>query len=118
MRRGVILHRLGDHDRALRVLSDGVNEAGDRTVRYWGWLFRGQTLAALGRLGEAARSYERALDLWPRAQTAAAALAAVQLLQGERLEAERGHWSPGPPPPSVTTRGGCTGMASSDSFRH
>jgi tetratricopeptide (TPR) repeat protein len=46
------------------------NPAGDRVVAYWTALFQGRALSALGRAEQSLAAYDRALALYPGAQSA------------------------------------------------
>jgi tetratricopeptide (TPR) repeat protein len=57
------------------------------TLRYYAWLFSGDAALGLGRAADARTAYERALDLFPRAQAAHLGLGASLRLLGERQTA-------------------------------
>src|SRR6185295_13768975 len=59
----------------------------DEPLIYYASLFAGDAELALGRAGDAAKSFERALDLFPRAQAARLGLGASLRLLGERQPA-------------------------------
>jgi tetratricopeptide (TPR) repeat protein len=77
VRRGLLLFRLDRPDDALAALDEAEAAAGDVTVRYWTWLFRGRVLERFDRHVEAAAAYERAAATIPGAQTPAVALASL-----------------------------------------
>jgi tetratricopeptide (TPR) repeat protein len=77
-----VLHRLGQFDEGLAALDGFEARTTDADVIYLGRLFRGQLLDSLGRIEDAARAYEHALEAWPRAQAPAVALSALHLLNG------------------------------------
>jgi tetratricopeptide (TPR) repeat protein len=56
-------------------------------LMYYANLFAGEAALALGRAGDAAKSFEHALDLFPRAQAAQLGLGASLRLLGERQTA-------------------------------
>lgn len=87
-RRAFLLHRLGRHADALREVGIGESST-DRVVAYWAHLVRGRATEALGRPAEAARAYERAAALMPRAQTPAVALTSLWQRQAQPEEAVR-----------------------------
>ncbi|MEO7192621.1 MAG: tetratricopeptide repeat protein [Vicinamibacterales bacterium] len=88
VRRGVVMHRLGQNEKALTLLDGGISSATDSDVQYWAYLFKGRVLQALGRLGEATAAYRRALSIGPGYQTAALALAAALHAEGNFEEAQ------------------------------
>jgi tetratricopeptide (TPR) repeat protein len=90
VRAAFVLARLGRVPDALARL-DRVSAGADPTVRYWMALVRGRALDAQGETTAAIAAYERAAALQPRAQTPAAALAALSLRAGDRDRAL--HWA-------------------------
>ena len=62
-------------------------DAADESLTYYVNLFAGEAELALGRAGDAATSFKRALDLFPRAQAAQLGLATSLRLLGERQTA-------------------------------
>ena len=88
VRQGFLLFRWGRLRDALVAIDRGLAAAADDTaLRYLGLLVRGRTLLALGRTSEAQQSYERAAEVIPNAQTAATALAALLVTQGQGVDA-------------------------------
>ncbi len=79
-----VLHRLGRFAEGLAALESFEPKTTDAEVIYLGRLVRGQLLARLGRIEDAARAYEHALAAWPRAQSPAVALSALHLLNDRR----------------------------------
>ena len=80
-------YRIGRFSEALAVL--GTDLAGtERSIAYLRALLRGHILRELGRLDEAAASYDAALAGWPGAQSARVALMTLRAAQGRRADAE------------------------------
>jgi VWFA-related protein len=75
--------RFGD---ALALLDAARGDAPDIPTRYLFALVRGQVLRLLGRPAEAAEAFKAALEAWPRAQSARAALMTL-LVSGGQLDA-------------------------------
>jgi hypothetical protein len=90
VRAAFVLVRLGRAAEALTRL-DRVTPDAEPTVRYWAALVRGRALDAHADPTAAITAYERAAALQPRAQTPAAALAALSLRAGDRDSAR--HWA-------------------------
>lgn len=78
---------LGQHEQAV-ALSSAATASPDQRLRYLAHLFRGWSLAALGKADEADVEYSKALETVPNAQTAtlARAAAAFHERQAERAE--------------------------------
>jgi tetratricopeptide (TPR) repeat protein len=80
--------RVGEAERALRLVDAAAPEAEDPHVRYMREFVRAQVLRDLGRHDDAAAGFRRALAIWPDAQSARLALMALQIAHGDRAEAE------------------------------
>lgn len=93
-----LLARLGRHADALTELEKLGDASGsaDPTLRYWGLLFRGRALEGLERFDEASAALREALEIFPGAQTPAAALAALEARRGDPEAARR--WALAPRP--------------------
>jgi tetratricopeptide (TPR) repeat protein len=88
LRLGRILVVLGRHDEGLKVLQRALADAPDYRLRYFAHLFSGDAQQSLGRVDDAQRSYERALELYPDAQAARMGLAsALRSTGGDALAA-------------------------------
>jgi tetratricopeptide (TPR) repeat protein len=84
------LHRVRQHDEALKHLADAAAEqTADPAQRYLGQLFLGHVLSALNRHDDALTAYRGAVTLMPNAQSGRVALMNALLLQGEQAAAER-----------------------------
>ncbi|MEO8484211.1 MAG: VWA domain-containing protein [Acidobacteriota bacterium] len=75
--------RAGRFTDALALIDAAKGEPPDAPVRYLRDLVRGQILRSLGRLDDAAASFRLALDTWPRAQSARAALMTLLVARGQ-----------------------------------
>jgi len=75
--------RGGRFAEALALVDGAAGEPPDAPVRYLRDLVRGQILRSLGRPDDAAASFRAALEAWPRAQSARAALMTLQVSRGE-----------------------------------
>jgi tetratricopeptide (TPR) repeat protein len=84
-----VLVRLGRHEEALSALDAFGDRTNDTTLRYWSRLFRARAFEGLGRPDDAARAYNEALSLIPRAQSPTAALALLETRRGRIEDAER-----------------------------
>jgi tetratricopeptide (TPR) repeat protein len=73
-------------DEGLRQVQQVLDETRDKALTYYGNLFGGDAGLALGNPGEARRSYERALRLFPDSQSARLGLAAALGSAGQRGE--------------------------------
>jgi VWFA-related protein len=88
VRLGWALHRAGRFNDALARLDEVADaRSPDITMRYLRQLFRGHTLDALGRKGDAIDAYRAALVVVPGAQSARIALMNLHLRRGDRAEA-------------------------------
>ena len=102
VREAWLLCRLKRSDEALALTEDlrpsgdpmfpaGVQDADGgraRAVEYAGYFVRGQAFRERREFDRAAEAYQRAIDLWPQAQTARVALMTLLGVQGRRSEAE------------------------------
>lgn len=86
---GLLWHRMGNQARALEAVDRGLAASRDPIISYWGQMIRGRVMEAMNRPDDARMAYERAASLVPTAQTPAAAIAAVLLVQDDRAGAER-----------------------------
>jgi tetratricopeptide (TPR) repeat protein len=83
--------RAGQAREALGTLDSFKDPKDDPALTYWAWLFRGRALAEVDRASEADVAYRKALEAWPHAQSAAAALTALYMFWNNPTEAHR--WS-------------------------
>jgi tetratricopeptide (TPR) repeat protein len=102
VREAWLLCRLKRSDEALALTEDlrpsgdpifpaGVQDADGglaRTVEYAGYFVRAQAFRERREFDRAAEAYQRAIELWPEAQTARVALMTLLGVQGRRSEAE------------------------------
>ncbi len=79
----------GQSQDALSLLNEAETLTTDRWSLFLARFFQGQTLVAVGRNTEAARAYERALEIQPNAASARTALAALHYVNGNRQTATR-----------------------------
>lgn len=86
LRLGRVLTRLEQYDEALTHL-ETAGRADDRATAYYGHLFAGDAAQALGRLDDARRHYERAIEMYPESQAARLALGSVLRTTGDRAAA-------------------------------
>jgi tetratricopeptide (TPR) repeat protein len=77
----------GDHEQAIALTAEAMASA-DPHVRYLAHLFRGWSLAALGKFDEADDEYAKALTIVPLAQSATLARAAAAFRQRNAARAE------------------------------
>jgi tetratricopeptide (TPR) repeat protein len=70
LRLGRVLIQLQKLEEGLRFVEQAVAESSDRVMRYYGSLFAGDALLALGRAADARESYQRAIALFPDGQAA------------------------------------------------
>jgi len=89
IRLGRVIGRRGRHEEATRELRRAVAATRNPLLLYYGNLFLGAELEALGRTGDAREVYERASTLYPRAQSPRLALSALAQRTGNRAEALR-----------------------------
>jgi tetratricopeptide (TPR) repeat protein len=87
LRLGRILVEQKNYPEALEHLQRVATSTADATLRYYALLFSGDASLSLERPGDARTSYERALDLFPKAQAARLGLGASLRLLGERQTA-------------------------------
>ena len=78
-----VLWRLGRFQEALTALAPAIQDNSDREVTYLAHLFGARALMSLGKTDEAIRSYETALEVWPNAPAATAALSVSNVLRGQ-----------------------------------
>ena len=88
VRRANVLLRLGRPSDALVALDHAPDAMPDQVLEYWKGLIRGRVLESLGRSDEAVAAYERALAIFPNAQSPHVALAVLHFRQGRRNDAE------------------------------
>jgi len=86
LRLGRVLTRLERYDEALTHLQMAAR-ADDRATAYYGHLFAGDAMHALGKLDDARRHYELAIDLFQDSQAARLALGSVLRTTGDRAAA-------------------------------
>lgn len=84
LRYGRVLNALGKHAEAAAALRRAVGELTDRQLLYYAELFLGAAEAALGSRDAARVSYERAAELYPRAQSPLLALSELARRSGDR----------------------------------
>lgn len=89
VRRAFSLYRLGRSAEALDLLGTPDEADADPVVRYWKQLVLGRVHEDLGHPDEAALAYQRALEIWPGAQTPAVALAVLFQRQGDAVRARQ-----------------------------
>jgi hypothetical protein len=80
---------LGGHDEAARELRRAGEAAREPRTRYFASLFLGVEEEALGRASAARAAFERAAELYPRAQSPYLALSQLARRRGERTDARR-----------------------------
>jgi tetratricopeptide (TPR) repeat protein len=86
LRLGRVLTRLDKHDEALTHLQKA-QSSDDPATAYYAHLFAGDATHALGRLDEARRHYQAAIDVFPESQAARLALGVVLRSTGDRAAA-------------------------------
>jgi hypothetical protein len=74
LRLGRVIDQLGRHDAALVQFTAVLEARPDRALAFYAHVFRGDAERALQQYDAARRSYQQALDLFPRAQSARIAL--------------------------------------------
>lgn len=84
LRLGRLLVELKIYDEALTHLAEVVASTKDPSLLYYAHIFSGDAAIAMQRPSDARGEYERAVDLYPRAQAAHLGLAAALRLMGER----------------------------------
>ncbi|HEX7780105.1 MAG TPA: tetratricopeptide repeat protein [Vicinamibacterales bacterium] len=87
LRLGYIQLRLGHPDVALQHFQK-VGSSGDASLKYLARLFAGWTLAADGRVDEAAARYRAALEVVPRARSASTLLTMLLVMNHRLADAE------------------------------
>jgi len=89
LRLGRVLGLLGQHADAARELRQVVGSVDDDVLRYYGELFLGAEEEALSRFDAALAAYQRAVALYPAAQSPWLALSSLGRRRGDRAEAQR-----------------------------
>jgi len=89
LRLGRVLGLLGQHADAARELRQVVGSVDDDVLRYYGELFLGAEEEALSRFDAALAAYQRAVSLYPAAQSPWLALSSLGRRRGDRAEAQR-----------------------------
>jgi hypothetical protein len=87
IRLGRILGRRGRHQEAIVELRRATMATKNRLLLYYGNMFLGSEADALGLTDEARRSYERAGELYPQAQSPRLAISSLAARAGDRAEA-------------------------------
>ncbi len=82
-----VLIEQGKHDEGRPLAEHVAAKATDQTMQYYALLFLGDALFSLGRPADAARSYQRAIDLFPAAQAARFGLASALRATGDSAQA-------------------------------
>jgi tetratricopeptide (TPR) repeat protein len=86
--RDAYLYLREGNGRQAQALIAGMPRASDVVVAFWGGIVLARALEAQGRTDEAAAAYEALARIAPGTQTAAVALAALRLKQGDRSAAQ------------------------------
>lgn len=89
LRRGRVAHVLGDHRAAERDLEEAVATAADPSIQYLGLVFLGSVKEDIGRRGDAALLYAKAVAVRPDGQIVYIALANLYSADGQPDEAAR-----------------------------
>ena len=89
LRRGRVAHVLGDRQAAERDLEEAIATAADPSIEYLGLVFLGSVKEDLGRRGEAALLYARAVAVRPDGHIVFIALANLYSADGQPDEAAR-----------------------------
>lgn len=84
LRLGRVIDQRGRHDAALVQFNEVLEARPDRTLAFYAHLFRGDAERALLKFDAARHSYQHALDLFPRAQSARIALSHLARLRSDR----------------------------------
>jgi len=84
---GHVLLLRGKPDEAMRELRQALTTLDDPLLRYFGEMFLGASLEGAKQPAAARAAYTRALELFPRSQSAALALSAAAMRQGDRAAA-------------------------------
>jgi len=87
IRLGRILGRRGRHQDAIVELRQATMDTRNRLLQYYGLMFLGAEADALALTDEASQAYERALELFPLAQSPRLALGALAARHGDRADA-------------------------------
>jgi hypothetical protein len=87
LRLGRVLHMLGHHDAALKELRDSVARTTEPSTLYLAALFEGGVREATRDQNGARAAYERAVVLFPQAQSPYLALSRMARTRGDRAEA-------------------------------
>ena len=90
LRRGRVLNLLGRNQEAVIFLRKADSSLTDPSARYLANLFLGKAEQALRHNDEARAAYERAMSLWPAAQSPKLALATMSWLSNDRAQAGAG----------------------------
>jgi tetratricopeptide (TPR) repeat protein len=83
LRLGRVLIVLGRQEEGLQLLERAIADSPGRLLTFYAHLFSGDAALSLGRSGDAQRSYERALELFPDSQAAQLGLAATLRAAGD-----------------------------------
>ena len=78
-----VLIEQGKHDEGVSLSDQVAAKATDQTMRYYALLFAGEALSSLERTADAAKSFQRAIDLFPDAQAARLGLASALRTVGD-----------------------------------
>jgi hypothetical protein len=89
LRLGRVMGRRGRHQEAARELRQALAATESVLLQYYGNLFLGAELEALGRTKEAREAYELATEAYPNARAPRVALSAMAARAGDRREALR-----------------------------
>ena len=87
VRLGYVLEQLGRHEEAVTELQAAANATDDSQLRFYANLFLGQAEAGLGHDDAARGAFERACELYPRAQSSRLALSHLARSRGDRPSA-------------------------------
>lgn len=87
LRLGRVIDQQGRHDEALAKFAEVVEARPDRALAFYAHLFRGDAERALLRYDAARQSYQKALELYPLAQSARIALSHLARQRSDREEA-------------------------------
>jgi tetratricopeptide (TPR) repeat protein len=87
VRLGFVLEQLGRHQEAATELQTAAKAADDSQLRFYANLFLGQAEAGLGHDDVARGAFERACELYPRAQSSRLALSHLARGRGDRAAA-------------------------------
>ncbi len=87
IRLGRVLGRRGRHQEAIAELRTAMTGTKNRLLLYYGNMFLGAEADALGLTDEARQAFERAGELYPRAQSPRLALSSLMARAGDRADA-------------------------------